>query len=57
MLNREEIRAISQGALFDEPMCNHTSFKIGGNADAFISAESVDEIKALIAYCKNNDIP
>ena len=57
MLNREEILKISPKALFDEPMSNHTSFKIGGSADAFVSVESKDEIKALIAYCKENDVP
>ena len=31
--------------LFDEPMKKHTTFKIGGNADVFISPKNVDEVK------------
>ena len=41
----------------NEPMKNHTSFKIGGAADEFCAAKSVDEIKELISYAKKKDIP
>lgn len=41
----------------DEPMCKHTSFKIGGNADVFIKAKTIDEIKTILDYTKKNDIP
>ena len=57
MLNREEILKISPDALFDEPMSAHTSFKIGGNADAFVSVKNVLEIQSLISYCKDNNVP
>ena len=30
---------------YNEPMAKHTSFKIGGPAQCFINAESVEEIK------------
>lgn len=57
MLKCEEILRISPNVLFDEPMSEHTSFKIGGRADAFVSAGSVEEITALISYCKENNVP
>lgn len=57
MINKEKILEISKNALFDEPMKKHTSFKIGGNADVYISAESVDEIKNVISYCRENSVP
>ena len=41
----------------NEPMRNHTSFKIGGVADEFCSVKSVDEIIELIEYAKNKQIP
>ena len=41
----------------NEPMKNHTSFKIGGAADEFCEAKSIDEIKELIAYAENKNIP
>lgn len=31
----------------DEPMSRHTSFRIGGPADAWVEAESVDDIRAV----------
>ena len=46
-----------ENMLFDEPMSKHTSFKTGGNADVFIKACSVDEIKSVLKISKENDIP
>lgn len=56
MINKSEILEIAPQALFDEPMKNHTTFRIGGNADCFISAKNTDEIKAVVSYCKKNSI-
>ena len=41
----------------NEPMKNHTTFKIGGMADEFCEAESIDEIIRLIDYAKDKKIP
>ena len=41
----------------DEPMKNHTSFKIGGNADVFVSVKSEDELSTLIKYVTSQNIP
>ena len=57
MLDREQIKNISPGVLFDEPMSKHTTFKIGGKADAFVSASSEAEVSALLRYCKKNKVP
>ena len=40
----------------DEPMCNHTSFRIGGNADVFVKANSIDTLKELIDFAKTNGV-
>lgn len=42
--------------LFDEPMKNHTSFKIGGPADIMIIPSSEGEIVESIKFCRNNNI-
>ena len=42
--------------LIDEPMRRHTTFRIGGNADFFLIATSIDEIRNIIKLAKNNDI-
>lgn len=53
----EEFEGLAKNIYFDEPMKNHTTFKIGGAADVFVDAESVREISDIIKYCKSNDIP
>ena len=41
---------------YHEPMAKHTSFKIGGPAQCFINAESVEEIKQICKVASKNDI-
>lgn len=41
----------------DEPMCKHTSFKIGGPADIFVKVCTLDELKYVITLAKKNNIP
>lgn len=41
----------------NEPMCKHTTFKIGGPADIFVKVETIDELKYVIQECKDNNIP
>lgn len=49
---------IKQGIVkIDEPMKKHTNFKIGGNADVFAIAKSIEEIKYVIKFSKENNIP
>lgn len=40
----------------DEPMSRHTSFKIGGNADIFISVKNIKELKYIIKIAKKEKI-
>ena len=41
----------------DEPMRNHTSFKIGGNADLFISVTNEQQLSGIIKITKSLNIP
>ncbi len=41
----------------DEPMKQHTTFKIGGPADYFLVPESGEEVGEIIKICKQTDIP
>lgn len=43
--------------LINEPMKNHTSFKIGGNADIMVIPENGEQIAAIVRVCKEKDIP
>lgn len=37
-----------------EPMKKHTSFKIGGPAEIFINVKTIEQLKKLLQYCKEN---
>ncbi len=41
----------------NEPMCNHTSFHIGGPADIFIMPDSEDSLIKALNICKELQIP
>lgn len=41
----------------DEPMCLHTSFKIGGAADIFISVRASAQLSAVLKMCGELNIP
>lgn len=42
--------------LINEPMKNHTTFKIGGNADFVVMPENREEIVSIINFLKKNSI-
>lgn len=43
--------------LINEPMNKHTTFKIGGNADVFIKADTIEKIQYILRLSKDNNIP
>lgn len=43
--------------LVDEPMKNHTTFRIGGPADYFVIPTEVEEVKAVVALCEETGMP
>lgn len=56
-LKRELERAAGPGAVvFDEPMAAHTTFRVGGPADAFVMPGGVDELRAVLALCADNGV-
>ena len=51
------LRIVSkESILINEPMKKHTTFRIGGNADVFVSP-SLEETPAVIALAKELDVP
>ena len=47
----------SKQIYLNEPMCKHTSFKIGGPADIFIKPKNIEELKYIIETANENNIP
>lgn len=43
--------------LVDEPMKNHTTFRVGGNADYFVMPETIEQVQRVIALCKKENLP
>ena len=37
----------------DEPLSEHTSFKIGGPARLFVTPETVEDVQAVVRLCNN----
>ncbi|CEK31673.1 UDP-N-acetylenolpyruvoylglucosamine reductase [[Clostridium] sordellii] len=46
-----------EGIYLNEPMKNHISFKVGGPADFLLKPKTEDEIKRVIEFLKNENIP
>ncbi len=53
----EKFRAISPQLMENEPMSRHTTFRIGGPADMFVSVKSPEEAAELIRLAKKNNVP
>ena len=41
----------------DEPMSKHTTFKIGGNAEVYVTPKNAAQIEKAISICKEENIP
>ncbi|HAK42002.1 MAG TPA: UDP-N-acetylmuramate dehydrogenase [Clostridium sp.] len=46
----------NENVKIDEPMKNHTSFKVGGPADALVYPSNYEMVKSLISICKENRV-
>ena len=41
----------------DEPMKQHTTFRIGGRADYFVSPTETEQIRKIIELCRRENMP
>jgi UDP-N-acetylmuramate dehydrogenase len=41
----------------DEPLSEHTTFEIGGPADAYVVPETSDEVRDVVAACREAEVP
>jgi len=51
------LELLGEDVRFDEPMRRHTTLKIGGPADAYVSPSSVGAVGELIQLCSARTIP
>ena len=50
ILNKEKI-------YLEEPMKKHTTFRVGGPADYFVTPSNVEEVKLVVELCKKENVP
>lgn len=46
-----------ENVFIDEPMSNHTSFKVGGNADILAIPRSMDQLVEIVGVCRERQYP
>lgn len=61
MYNLQIIRDLADKSGFSyieqEPLSKHTTFKIGGNAEMFVTVNDETQLKAVVCACNENEIP
>ncbi len=54
----KQLKQIFKGnVLQNEPLKNHTSFRIGGNADFLVSATTLEQVVLTVILCKEHKVP
>ena len=48
---------ISGSICFDEPMALHTTFRVGGPADIFITPSGIDDLKLILPWAQRENLP
>ena len=56
-LNKIEAFADKGALILGEPLCNHTTFRVGGKADAFLSVRNEEQLKKAVLLCKEYEVP
>lgn len=57
-INQELLKIVDKNdILIDESMKKHTSFKVGGKADFFVTIRSIDILKKIQEFVKKENIP
>ena len=56
--NKEKKLNIEENQIkYNEPMKKHTTFKVGGNADIFITIKKEEELKEVCKFAKETKTP
>lgn len=55
--NEIEAFADKGSLILGEPLCNHTTFRVGGKADAFLSVRNEEQLQKAVLLCKEYGVP
>lgn len=53
----EKLSELNISFTLDEPMREHTSFKIGGKADVFVVVNNTQELISVLSLCRSSSVP
>jgi len=54
---KELTRMAGSGVSFDCPMAGHTSFRVGGKAEAFYEAQNMESLRQVVAFLNRECVP
>lgn len=54
---REIFGADNPGVRFDEPMSGHTTLRIGGAADVFVTPQDIDSLRDIVVTLRREGVP
>lgn len=57
LIENSDLNISKDKILYNEPMKEHTSFKIGGPADCYIKIDNIKDLKEIIIFARNKKIP
>ncbi len=62
MISKTVVKALesflpAENIYINEPMKQHTTFRIGGNADCFLQIENTEQLVGVLGYLRQLDIP
>ena len=56
IIENSDLKIDKNNIIFDEPMKNHTTFKIGGPAECLIKIQKMNELRQIIEVANKNNI-
>ena len=56
-LLKEHLNQLACDFLENEPMKDHITFKVGGNADVFVKPSTVEQCASVLTFCHQNQLP
>ncbi len=52
-----ELEKLAGRVLYQEPLSQHTTFRIGGPVDYYVMPEGIEELKKVITLCRQYQVP
>lgn len=57
LIKESNLQIDKQKIIFNEPMKKHSTFKLGGPAECLIKVDNIDELKEILEFSNENEIP